>query len=514
MVYKVFSGAVKGVFGELITVEMDSSTGLPCFDMVGLLSSEVKEAKERVRVALRNNSVTLPAMRMTVSLSPADEHKEGAAFDLPIAISILGLYGYIPGFNPNETLVIGELSLDGQIKPVRGILPIVKMALDKGFKSVILPESNKEEGALIRGIEILPVKNLGQILNQYSTEEAGEEPGIITPFLSSFDKTFEAEKDEPDFSSVYGQKTAKRAAAISAAGFHHLLLIGPPGTGKSLIAKRIPGIMPRLSYEECIEVSSIYSVSGKLSRERPIITNRPFLSPHCSATTTSIFGGGPKALPGLVSLSHKGIMFLDEMPEFRRESLEMLRQPLEDGKITVSRNVHSYTYPSQFMLVGAMNPCPCGFYPDTEKCTCTPAQRNRYMARISGPILDRIDICAEVNRISIKSLNNERTAEESSECIRERVEKTVERQKRRYRNEAFQFNSQIPVGRIDEFVPLGEGEKEFLHSMYESLNLSMRSYFKTIRVARTIADYDGDEDVEIKHLCEASLMRIPEYLGG
>ncbi len=513
MVYKVYSGRVGGIFGDLITVEVDASPGLPGIEMIGLLASEVKEAGNRVRVSLKNNGINLPAMKITINLSPADEHKSGSAFDLPIAVAILGVYGYIPEFVPEKTLVIGELSLDGEIRPVRGILPIVKMAREKGFERVILPKDNAAEGALIRGIDIIPVDTLSETMGLLALggkyfEEAAK------PYRTACDLGNAETGDIPDFSDVIGQENVKRAAKIAASGFHHFLMTGPPGSGKSLIAKRIPGIMPEMSYEECLEITTVYSVAGKLTKNLPFVKRRPFWSPHHGASAQSIVGGGPLAKPGLVSLSHKGILFLDEMPEFKRETIDMLRQPLEDGTITVSRARQTLTYPAGFMLVGAMNPCPCGFFPDRSRCKCTEVQISRYLSRISGPILDRIDICVEVSRMDPSEISAEHGLRETSAEIRKKVEAAVNRQKERYKDENFKFNAELPGAKIAKYVPLGVNETDFVNSLYESMKLSMRSLYKLLRVSRTIADYDGDADVTVKHLAEAACYRFPDYLGG
>ncbi len=521
MVYKVYSGRVGGVFGDLITVEVDASSGLPGFEIIGLPGSEVKESKDRVKVALKNAGINLPAMRIVVNLSPADEHKCGSGFDLPMAISLLGVFGHLEHFESSETLCLGELSLDGKVTSVRGVLAIVKMAKDKGFKRVIIPKENEKEAGMIKGIEIVPVENLESLIAyfQMPKEEADR---FMPPYVYSNEgrsledelKFYEENSDEPDFKDVYGQENVKRAAALAAAGFHHLLMSGPPGAGKSLIAKCIPGIMPKLSYDESLEVTTIYSVAGKLSEEMPFVIRRPFWSPHHSSSAQAICGGGSMARPGLCSLSHRGILFLDEMTEFKRETIDMLRQPLEDGKITISRAKQTFTYPAKFMLVGALNPCPCGFYPDRNKCRCSQNAIERYLSRLSGPILDRIDICVEVNRLEPKLLNGVRQQGLSSKEIQERVEACVNIQKKRYEKESFKFNSQIPAAKINTYIPLGKEETEFVYEAYEQMNLSMRSFYKILRVARTIADYEGEENVAIAHLAEASCYRFPEYMGG
>ncbi|MBO7357765.1 MAG: YifB family Mg chelatase-like AAA ATPase, partial [Lachnospiraceae bacterium] len=378
MVFKVYSGRVRGVFGDLITVEVDASPGLPEISIIGLPGSVVKEAKDRVKVALKNCGVTIPSVKLVINLSPADEHKESTGLDLPIAVGFLGVFGHLPEFDPTTTLLLGEISLDGKLIPVRGVLPIVKMAMEQGFKKVILPKENAEEGALIQGIKIIPAESVMDVMTYLSLNET-----MAEAFLPAFNVTGSGDEDAPDyecdFKDVYGQEAVKRAAAIAASGFHHLLLTGPPGTGKSLIAKRIPGIMPSLTYEESLEVTTIYSVSGKLKEKSSFIKIRPFISPHHSASSVAFTGGGPNASPGLVSLCHKGILFLDEMAEFKKETLDMLRQPLEDHTITVSRTKSSLTYPAEFMLVGAMNPCPCGYFPDRNRCSCSDSSIERYL---------------------------------------------------------------------------------------------------------------------------------------
>ena len=514
MVYKIFTGKVGGVFADLITVEVDASSGLPGLEIIGLPGSEVKEAKDRVRVALKNSGISIPSMKVVINLSPADEHKIGAGFDLPIAAALLGVFGHINEFNPENTLIIGALSLDGDICAVRGVLPIVRMAKESGFKRVILPKANALEGVMIKDIDIIPVSNLMELISYLALNEEFKN-AAIAPFESDeANSIIESNESELSFDDVYGQDNVKRAAALAASGFHHLLITGPPGTGKSLIAKRIPGIMPPLTYEECLEVTTIHSVAGRLDEDKPFINKRPFFSPHHGASSQALIGGGSLAKPGLVSLCHRGILFLDEMPEFKRETLDMLRQPLEDGIITVSRAKNTYTYPANFMLVGAMNPCPCGYFPDRSRCSCTEPQIARYLSKISGPVLDRIDITVEAQRMDIKSVKKTGAPEMSGLEIKERVRDAVLRQKKRFEHENFKFNSFIPSSKMDEYVKLGKSEQDLSFSMYDSMKLSMRSFYKIMRVARTIADFSDSETVTVKHLSEACCYRFPNYFGG
>ena len=507
MVYKVYSGRVGGVFGDLITVEVDASSGLPGFEMIGLPGSEVKEAKDRVKVALKNIGINIPAMKVVINLSPADEHKAGAAFDLPIAVAILGVFGHISSFSPEESIILGELSLDGKLKGVRGVLPIVKMAKEMGFKNVILPKENAAEAGMIKDINIVPLSELSEAVMYLNADERMKNV-VIPPYVRQEVKLEDAKEFEEDFSDVYGQENVKRAAALAAAGFHHLLMIGPPGTGKSLVAKRIPGIMPRLSYEESLEISTIFSVAGQLSEEIPFIKERPFFSPHHGASSQAIVGGGPYARPGLVSLSHKGILFLDEMAEFKRETLDMLRQPLEDGKITVSRAKNTFTYPAGFMLVGAMNPCPCGFlHHPTKECTCSHYEIKRYLNKISGPLLDRIDMHLEITPLPFEDICDSSYVETSAQ-IRERVCAARLIQSIRYKNcNNVHCNAQMTDKLLKEYAKLDKTSLSLMRQAMNKLNLSARAYSRILKVSRTIADLDGSEQIKPKHIAEAITYR-------
>ncbi len=517
MISTITAGALNGVEAYLAEAEVDISTGLPGFCMVGYLSGEVKEARERVQVALRNAGFDHAPLKITVNLAPAHLRKEGTAYDLPIAVGMLQSLGYFPPARTEGILFAGELGLDGEVKGVRGILPIVREAARQGLKACIVPMENALEGGVIPGITVRGVRDFEQLIRYLKAggEEGGEE---ILPAVRIDPEKYFAEEtadQSPDFSEVCGQESAKRAAEIAAAGFHNLLMVGPPGTGKSMIAKRIPGILPPLDLDESLEVAAVYSVAGELSGSAPLIRRRPFRNPHHTITQAALIGGSGIPKPGVISLAHRGVLFLDELPEFARATLDSLRQPLEDHEIHLARMYGNVAYPADFMLVCAMNPCPCGYYPDRGRCTCTESEIRKYQGRVSGPILDRIDLCTEVLPMDVKKLSGaERTAGylpgESSETIRKRVVAAHKRQQERFRDRNIFFNSDIPAGEMKLFCPLGEKQRKLMEQAYTAMGLSPRSYHRILRVARTIADLAGEEKIREEHIMEALYFRMSD----
>lgn len=503
----VSSVLLTGIEGSIIQIEADVSEGMPIFSMVGYLASEVKEAKERVRIAIKNQGYRLPPKRITINLSPADLRKEGTAFDLPIALAILTSFGYFQQEKVSDIVIVGELSLDGNIHGITGVLPIVYCAKKHGFQKCMIPYENRKEGMLVDGIEVLPVKNLKEVisyfLGEWNCQKKIEEEKLHYQALSC------KENAEIDFSHIKGQKQAKRAAEIAAAGMHNLLFIGPPGTGKTMISKGIISILPKLTFEESMEISKVYSVAGLLEEEEGRIIQRPFRSPHHSISSAALVGGGINPKPGEISLASGGVLFLDELPEFGRRTIEMLRQPLEEKKIQITRLRGCLTYPADFMLVCAMNPCHCGYFPDRNKCSCSEQQVKRYLEKISRPILDRIDLSVEVLSPAYSELieRKEKSFEECSEIIKKRVERTREIQKKRYEKEGFSFNSQINGEDFKRFCYLDSEEENFMEQMFTKLQLSARAYHRILRVARTIADMEEEENIKKIHLSEAFFYR-------
>ena len=501
------TGALLGVSAYLVSVEVDISSGLPTLSLVGSLSQDVREARERVGVALRNTGIHLPPSRITVNLSPANRRKDGTAFDLAIAVGLLEAMGQICEGAAKDTLFLGELGLDGEIKSVSGVLPIIREAAAKGIKQCIVPSANGPEGALISGITVRGVDDLSQLIS-FLRSEHKERESVLPAIRLDAAKLFQDQSIEkiPDFSEVRGQETAKRGAEIAAAGFHHLLMAGPPGAGKSMIAKRIPGILPPLSLEESLEVTSIVSVAGLLKEGETLVTARPFQNPHHTITQAALVGGSTVPRPGVISLAHRGVLFLDELPEFQRAALDSLRQPLEEHQVHIARANSAVTYPSDFMMVCAMNPCPCGYYPDVNRCRCTEPQIRRYMGKVSGPILDRIDLCVELEAVDIAGLKAEENSESSAQ-IRERVMEARKRQQKRFHGTAYRFNSDIRAADIEVFCPLGKREKQHMEQLCRALGLSVRAYHRILKVARTIADLEGADKIGMEHLMEASFYR-------
>lgn len=487
----------------LARVEVDCSRGLPCFEMVGLLGSEVKEARERIRVALKNAQIQIPPMRITVNISPASLHKEGTSYDLPVAAGILAAQGLVPREYTDHVMIAGELGLGGEVKPVRGILPMVLEARRQGIRRCIIPAGNLAEAGLITDIGITGIDRLERLEGILAGEEGADMPERERDGR-------EIRRPEPDFGEVTGQETAKRAAMAAAAGCHHMLLIGPPGTGKTMLARCIPSILPPLSVQERMEVASIYSVAGESGEGIFAGTSRPFVSLHHTATTRALTGGGKLPRPGAVSLAHRGVLFLDELPEFGRTTLDLLRQPLEERRVRISRSAGTYCYPSDFMLVGAMNPCPCGYYPDRDRCRCTDQQVARYLGRVSGPILDRLDICTQMERVEFKGLMRENEKREGwdSRSLRNKVTEARARQETRFRGEGISCNAQMGPAEIRRFCRLGPTQERYLERMFDTLALSARGCHRLLRVARTLADLDGAERIGEAHLSEAVCYRM------
>lgn len=494
----VWSASLQGLHVEFIRVEADVSSGLPVFHMVGYLSSEVKEAGERVRTAIRNSDMVLPAKKIVVNLSPADVRKRGTAFDLPIAVAILISLGLVYGECPGHVVFVGELSLDGKVRKVPGILPIVMEAQKEGYTICVVPKENENEGKLVKGMQVIGVSNLREVCQWLNGEMSFAQDNVQDKSIHHSRTPYEC----LDYSDIRGQKLVKRATEVAVAGNHNLLMVGAPGAGKTMIAKRIPTILPPLTEEESMEITKLYSIMGALDREHPLICERPFREVHHTVTKAALIGGGMIPRPGEISMADKGVLFLDELAEFQKPVLEVLRQPLEEHRIRIARARGEYEFPAEVLLVAAMNPCPCGNYPNLNKCSCTTHQIQSYLGKISQPFLDRIDICVEVEKVPYQELCNIQT-EENSESIRARVVKAREIQKKRYHGQGILTNSQLDIKKIRKFCVLGEAEERLMRQSFEKLDLTARMYYKILCVARTIADLDGAETIALCHLREA-----------
>lgn len=495
---KVNSCGISGIDGYIIEVEADIVQGLPGMDIVGLADTAVKESKERIKSAIKNSGLSIPQKKIVINLAPAHTKKEGISLDLPICLAILAASGQISPDSCKGYVMLGELSLDGSIRYANGVLPAAVCARDKGFKNLLVPYDNAGEASVACDVEVFGAKTLTEVVQHFRGEK------LIEKTVSDTSAFFESgSATELDFSEVKGQEGAKRALEVAAAGGHNCLMIGSPGSGKTMLAKRLPSILPKMSFEEALEVTKIYSVAGKLSADTPLITQRPFRSPHHTVSAVALTGGGTTPRPGEISLAHRGVLFLDEFPEFRKDAIEAMRQPIEDGSFTVSRVSGSSVFPSLVMLIASMNPCKCGYYGDSAReCTCTPSQIQNYLGKVSGPMLDRFDLHIEVPSIKYDELSSDKKGE-SSASILDRVNRAREIQLKRYEGTSIYCNAQLTPALIDKHCVLTEEARALLAGAFDSLGLSARAHSRILKVARTIADLDGSENIQTIHLAEA-----------
>jgi len=498
MLARTLGYGLSGVNGFAVKVEVYAANGIPALEIIGLPDASVKESRDRVSAAIVNSGFSMPIARLTVNLAPADTKKEGPAFDLPIAVSVLMASHQLDGMDLTQTLLMGELSLDGSLQPVRGALPMVISASEQGIEEVILPAGNAQEVACIQGIRVYPAHSLREVVLHLK----GIEP-IEAQEQRSYEEILSGTHCAVDLSQVQGQLGARRALEVAAAGGHNMLMIGVPGSGKTMLARCLPGILPPLTFEEALETTRIHSIAGKLTPGNGLMVTRPFCAPHHSASVASLIGGGSNARPGEVSMAHNGVLFLDELPEFSRNALEALRQPLEDGVVSVTRVQNQAQYQSSFMLVASMNPCPCGFYGSKQRaCRCSQHEIRRYLDRVSGPLLDRIDIQIEVDAVPVKEINQQKPAESSAE-VAFRVRQAREIQQQRYRHDGIHCNAQLDARLSKRYCALSPEATQVLHMAVDRMGMSMRAYGRVLKVARTIADLAGAEQIETSHVAEA-----------